>query len=170
MEILRVSDPDTYADLTKIIDKKAIEIYQYKNETFYFVPYSEVRNSYNMQPHAPVLSYKVQMLDNAKRFMEAFNEAIGFSRSDLTQKKFDEMCENSVFPLNEDEKFKSNTSVVDISTNDSINYAIYSKKLDEDGNYRFSGPEDSVPIDATDIELYEAFKKAMNKSIELDKR
>ncbi|GIT97923.1 SMI1/KNR4 family protein [Sulfurovum sp. TSL1] len=169
MEILKVSDPETYTDLTEIIDRRFIDIYQYKNETFYFVPYSEVRNSYNMQPHAPVLSHKVQQLDSAKRFSEVFKETMSFSRSNLTQKECDTICKNTVFPLNKDKNFKSDASLVSVFTNDGINYDICSTKLDKDGEY-YSGPSYIVPIDASDTELYEAFKKAMNKSIELNKK
>lgn len=164
MKRLKDINPEEYENLTRIIERRLIDIYLYNNDTFYFVPYSEIKKSGDMQPHEPVLSYTASQLNTAEQFGNALKKALELSRYDLNSKEFDAITKNKVFPLNNDVNFNKKSILIEAYSFGGINYDFQSTKHDSNEEFDSTGPSFSISKESSDEIIFDAFHKAMNSS------
>jgi len=145
---------------------QAVGIFFYKDEDLYFEPHSRSDGAWGA--HSPVLSYKAEII-NAKSFVQTLKCALSFSRDRLSDKELDEIYGSSILPSKGKGAFTKKCHYVSCDLMNDI-YHFSASQRDGRGGFSFGFDKFEVPSDASDEQIYQTYLKAMNASIELDKR
>jgi len=143
---------------------KFVGIYFHKNEDLYFEPGSIVDGAWGT--HGPVMAYRAEMLD-AIRFVQVLRCALSFSKSGISEEELDKIYGSGVLPSKGKGAFTKKSHYLSCRLEDGV-LTFSSTKQDGRGGFEYGFDIYTVPENASNIEIYATYQKAMRRSIELD--
>ena len=139
-------------------------IFLYKDEDLYLEPMSRSDGAWGA--HGSVVAHKAAVL-NAKSFASIVKFVLSFSYDDIPDEELDMIYGTDILPSKGKGTFTKKCHSVGCSVEDS-HYSFESTQRDGRGGFSYGFDIFKVPTGASDEEIYAAYLKAMEQSMELD--